>query len=55
MFSLVVRVRLKVKAVSTGKSKELIVLASGGAESPRPCLVVDPSIALDLGLDPLGG
>ena len=42
---MVVRVRLRVKAVSTGKSKELIVLANGGAESPKPCLVIDQELA----------
>jgi len=51
--SLVVRVRLRVKALSTNKSIELVVLANGGAESPKPCIVVDTKIAKELGLWPL--
>jgi len=50
---LVVRVKLRVKARGSGKSEELVVLVNGSAESPRPCLVVDPSIAEKLGLWPL--
>lgn len=48
-----VRVRLRVKARRLNKALELAVLASGGAESPRPCLVVDTSTASELGLWPL--
>ena len=49
---MVVRVRLRVRARDSGRSRELVVLANGGAESPRPCLVVDPSIAEELGFWP---
>ena len=50
MISLVVRVKLRVKAKDSGRSMEIPVLVNGGAESPRECLVVDRSIAEDLGL-----
>ncbi len=49
---MVVRVRVRAVARSSGRAKEIVVLANGGAESPRPCLVVDPSVAADLGLWP---
>lgn len=46
---------MRVKAKAPGKSIELTVLANGGAESSRPCLVVDPSAAESLRLQPLHG
>ncbi len=49
---MVVRVKIRVKARRSGKSKEIIVLANGGAESPRPCIVVEPRTAEELGLWP---
>jgi hypothetical protein len=36
----VVRVRLRVRSRKSGRSVEVAALASGGAESPRPCIVV---------------
>ena len=53
MFSLVVRVRLRVKHRRSGRHVELVVLANGGAESPKPCIVVPPEVASELGLWPL--
>ena len=52
MSELVVRVKLRVKSRLTSRSLELAVLANGGAESARPCIVVDESIARELGLWP---
>ncbi len=52
---MVVRVKLRVRPKRGGPAKELVVLANGGAESPRPCLVVDVSLAEELGLWPLVG
>lgn len=52
---MVVRVRLRVKAKGSGRSLELPVLVNGGAESPRECLVVDPSTARRLALWPSSG
>lgn len=49
---MVVRVKLRVKVKESGGNTELVVLVNGGAESPRPCLVVDPFIAEKLGLWP---
>lgn len=49
-----VRVRLRVRSKS-GRSVDLTVLANGGAESPRPCVVVDEDVARELGLWPSGG
>lgn len=49
---LAVRVRVRVKSRSSGKSIVVRVLASGGAESPRPCIVVSEDIAESLGLWP---
>jgi len=49
---LVVRVRIRIKVESTGSSTDLVVLANGGAESPRPCIVVGPEVAEALGLWP---
>jgi hypothetical protein len=42
---LVVRVKLRVKSRLTSRSLELAVLAESGAESAKPCIVVDESIA----------
>jgi hypothetical protein len=39
---LVVRVRERLKR--PGKTVELRVLANGGAESPKPCVVVDTKV-----------
>ena len=39
----------KVKSVE-GKVKELTVLVSGGAHSPKPVIVVDEGIGRELGL-----
>jgi hypothetical protein len=49
---LAVRVRVRVKSRSSGKSIVVRVLANGGAESPRPCIVVSEDIAESLGLWP---
>jgi len=51
---LAVRVRLRVRSKRSGRSVDLTVLANGGAESPRPCIVVDEDIAKELGLWPSG-
>jgi hypothetical protein len=51
---LAVRVRLRVRSKRNGRSVDLIVLAKGGAESARPCIVVDEDIARNLGLWPSG-
>jgi len=50
---LVVRVRVRLKR--PGKTVELRVLANGGAESPKPCVVVDPSLVEALEIQPLHG
>jgi len=50
VISLVVRVRIRLRAKNTGRTKELVVLANGGAESPAPCIVVDPETAKEIGL-----
>jgi len=42
-----------VKVKHSSRALELTVLANGGAESPSPCLAVDPSTASKLGLWPL--
>jgi hypothetical protein len=47
---LAVRVRVRVKSRSSGKSIVVRVIANGGAESPRPCIVVSEDIAESLGL-----
>jgi hypothetical protein len=49
---LAVRVRVRVKSRGSGKSIVVRVLANGGAESPRPCIVVSEDIAESLGLWP---
>ena len=49
---MVVRVKLRVRSRLTSRSLELAVLAKSGAESARPCIVVDESIARELGLWP---
>ena len=49
---LAVRVRVRVKSRSSGKSIVVRVLANGGAESPKPCIVVSEDIAESLGLWP---
>jgi len=51
---LVVRVKVRVKSRRSCQSVELTVLANGGAESPRPCIVVDEDVAKELGLWPSG-
>lgn len=45
---MVVHVKLRVRAES-GNTKELVVLANGGAHSPEPVLVVDEATARELG------
>lgn len=52
MSLLAVRVRLRIKLKNSSKSIELPVLVNGGAESLRPCLVVDETIAESLGVWP---
>jgi len=47
-----VRVKVRVRSLTTGRSKVLVVLANGGAESERPTVVVDEKIAGELGLYP---
>jgi hypothetical protein len=42
---LVVRVRLRVRSKRSSRSIDLIVLAKEGAESARPCIVVDEDVA----------
>ncbi|MHC1601111.1 MAG: hypothetical protein ACXQTB_02050 [Candidatus Nezhaarchaeales archaeon] len=49
---MVVRVKVRVKPRSSHESIDLVVLANGGAESFRPCLVVDEEIARRLKLWP---
>ena len=49
-----VRVRLRVRSKRSGRSVDLIVLAKGGAESAKPCIVVDEDVARSLGLWPSG-
>ena len=53
VFSLVVRVKLRVKSKRSKSILELVVLANGGAESPRPCIVLRPEEARRLGLWPI--
>jgi len=48
--SLAVRVKLRARLKKTNKVAELVVLVNGGAESLRPCLVVDTSVAEALGV-----
>ena len=52
MSSLVVRVRLRIRSKETNKSIELPVLVNGGAESPKPCVVVPTEVAKELGFWP---
>ena len=52
---MVVRVKLKIKSKFTNRSVELVVLANGGAESPKPCVVVDVKTAEALNLWPSQG
>lgn len=49
---MVVRVRVRVRSRASSRSTELVVLANGGAESAKPCIVVDESTAEKLGLWP---
>ena len=49
---MVVRVRVRIKVGGTSSSTDLVVLASGGAESPRPCIVVGPEVGEALRLWP---
>ena len=51
---MVVRVRIRIRVENTGSSTDLLVLANGGAESPRPCIVVGPEVAEVLKLWPPG-
>ena len=46
---MVVRVKIKITREHTGKSKEVIVLVSSGAESEEPVVAVDPETASALG------
>lgn len=52
---MVVRVKLRIKSKLTNRSVELVVLANGGAESPKPCVVVDVETAEALNLWPSQG
>ena len=45
-----VRVKVRVKSAASSKTLDLVVLANGGAESPKPCLVVDEATAAKLQL-----
>ena len=47
---MVVRVRIRIVNRGTGKDRVLRVLVNGGAESYEPVIVVDKSIAEELGL-----
>jgi hypothetical protein len=47
-----VRVKVRVRSRIGSRSLDLVVLANGGAESIRPCIVVDEEIAKRLGLWP---
>jgi len=51
---LVVRVKVRVRSRRSCRSVEVTVLANSGAESPRPCIVVDEGVAKELGLWPSG-
>jgi len=48
---LVVRVKLRIKVLGSDNFVEAAVLANGGAESPRPCLVIDQELAKKLGIE----
>jgi hypothetical protein len=50
---LAVRVKIRVKSRSSSKSLEIPVLVNGGAESTKPCIVVDEDVARELGLWPI--
>jgi len=45
-------VRLRVKSRRSSQNINITVLANGGAESPKPCIVVDEEVAGKLGLWP---
>ena len=47
---MVVRVRLRIRSLDTGRSTELRVLVNSGAESERPLVAVTPNVAEKLGL-----
>ncbi|MCC6034075.1 MAG: hypothetical protein LM567_01040 [Desulfurococcaceae archaeon] len=47
-----VRVKLRIKSRFSNRSLELVVLVNGGAESTKPCIVVDEATARELGLWP---
>ena len=49
---MVVRVRLRIRSLDTGRSTELRVLVNSGAESERPLVAVTPNVAEKLGLWP---
>lgn len=49
---MVVRVKVKIKSLSTGKSKDEVVLVNSGAESEEPVVVVDEAVAKELGVWP---
>ena len=46
------RVKLRVKSRFSNRSVELVVLVKGGAESAKPCIVVDEATAGELELWP---
>ncbi|MCC6055016.1 MAG: hypothetical protein LM589_06875 [Thermosphaera sp.] len=48
-----VRVKIRVKSRSISKSLEITVLVNGGAESTKPCIVLDEDVARELGLWPI--
>ena len=48
-----VRVKIRVKSRSSSKSLEITVLVNGGAESTKPCIVLDEDVARELGLWPI--
>ena len=41
---------MRVKAKKSRKAIELVALVAGGAESPRPCIIVDPKVVEELEL-----
>ena len=51
---MVVYVKIRVIA-KTERSRDLVVLVSGGAHSPRPVIVVDEKIGRDLGFELFNG
>lgn len=49
---MVVRVRVKVRSLRSGRESEVVVLVNSGAASESPLIAVPPEIARDLGLWP---